>query len=64
MAVDRNHIIVIKNLSKADLYTTTIYIPCGVDADYRFITIDVGAIGRFSDGILFSRRIFLYLKNF
>ena len=28
-----------------------------VDADYKFITIDVGSMGRFSDGSIFSSSV-------
>jgi hypothetical protein len=34
-----------------------------VDADYRFITIDVGSVGRFSDGSIFSSSVLVKKLN-
>jgi len=58
-AVDGKHIVIKKPGKSGSSYfnykhTFSIILMATVDADYKFITIDIGAMGRFSDGNVFA----------
>lgn len=58
-AVDGKHVVIKKSGNSGSSYfnykhTFSVVLLAVVDADYKFVTIDVGAMGRFSDGSLFS----------
>lgn len=58
-AVDGKHVVIKKPGKSGSSYynykhTFSVVLLATVDADYKFITVDVGAMGRFSDGSLFS----------
>nr|XP_022907220.1 protein ANTAGONIST OF LIKE HETEROCHROMATIN PROTEIN 1-like [Onthophagus taurus] len=58
-AVDGKHVVIKKPANSGSSYynykhTFFVVLLATVDADYKFITVDVGAMGRFSDANLFS----------
>lgn len=58
-AIDGKHIVIKKPGKSGSSYfnykhTFSIILMATVDADYKFITIDIGAMGRFSDGNVFA----------
>ena len=61
-ALDGKHIMINKPAKSGSSFlnykqTFSVVLMATVDADYKFITIDVGSMGRFSDGNIFSSSV-------
>jgi len=60
--LDAKHIMIKKPATSGSSFfsykqTSSVVLMATVDADYNFITTDVGSMGRFSDGNIFSSSV-------